>query len=180
MSKLLEIIAAAIGLGSPTPVDHQPYQHAEAAIVRVDCDKWRGSATRVGPTTYISVAHVMSGTGCKVGGEGTKVTYINEKQDFAVFEGKYGKEVIQISCDGYRYKEPYIMRGYAGGGEDNFFQPVIFVAKWAGFATFVGEDFPGMSGGPVIDVKGRITGTVNIGNPTGSVDLKDTVICRSK
>jgi hypothetical protein len=179
--KLLKSLVLALLLIPSACIAKQPYAHNENSIVKVLCQEGSGSATRVGPTDYISVAHVVTLTKCTVNGTPIKATYVNTKQDFATFTGPVGTDFMKVSCDGYHYEEGYVMRGYAYGDDTPWFEPVIFITKDKdGIATFVGNDFPGMSGGPVIDVNGRITGTVNIQNPTGSVDLHDTIVCKRK
>lgn len=181
MNKLLALFACLLLTSSYSAHSRPPFAHNEKAIVKVLCKEGSGSATRVGPTEYISVAHVIRLTECKVNNTPITTTYINDKQDFATFTGPVGTDLIKISCKGYRYEEGYVMRGYAYGDDTPWFEPVIFITKDSdGLSTFVGDAHPGMSGGPVIDRDGRTTGTVNTKDPTGSVDLRDTIVCKRK
>lgn len=175
--KKIALCLAAVVLASPVQAAAEPYQHDEGAIVKVVCKEGTGSATRVGKNTYISVDHVTSNTNCTVNGTPIIITYTDPRQDFSTFLGPSGLATIPVSCKGYKHKEAYIARGYAFGGTDIFFQPLLAVTKYEKWWAFVGEVFPGMSGGPVIDADGKTTGTVNIRNPSGSIDLSETIVC---
>ena len=172
------VVLAALLLASPVSAHEEPYQHDEGAIVKVVCNLGSGSATRVGRNTYISVHHVTKNTGCRVHGVPIEVTYSDESRDFSTFLGPSGLETIPISCQGYQTGNAYIARGYAFGGDEPWFQPVMAVARYEELWAMLGDIFPGMSGGPVIDKGGRIVGTVNIMNPSGSVSLSDTPVCQ--
>lgn len=172
------MLASPVAASPPVDLGPPPVTDPTFPIVRVDCATGFGSATHVGGGKYISVNHVTSLIGCKVNGVPIHVTYADKKKDFSTFTGPVLPSAVKISCDGFKRKDIYVMRGYAFASSAPWFQPVIAAVEYEGFMTFVGDDFPGMSGGPVLDTKGRITGTVNIGNPTGGVDLKYTPICR--
>jgi hypothetical protein len=177
--KKIALSVAALFLAAPiNGTAQEPYTHDEGAIVKVTCEEGSGSATRVGKNTYISVDHVTRNTDCKVDGKTIEVTYFDRKRDLSTFIGPEGKKTIEISCDGYRQMEGYVARGYAFGRDELWFQPLVYVTTYFGFHVFAGEVYPGMSGGPILDKEGRITGTVNIRNPAGSVDLSTTPICR--
>jgi len=186
--KLLSFLIALLIIPTSCSAGPKPYDHNPNSIVQVVCmddggkSGWFGSATRIAPHTYVSVTHVTSEHNCKVNGTAITVTYTNVEQDFSVFTGPEGTAFLPVSCKGFKKGKAYVMRGYAGGGTDDFFQPVIFTMYdlQTHLALFVGNDFPGMSGGPIIDSRGRITGTVNISDPTGGVDLRDTILCRRK
>lgn len=165
-------------LGASAPADPpKDYAHAESAIVRVECGRRVGTASRVGHDTYISVHHVTRTPDCLVDGQPIEVTYSNEAQDFSTFRGPAGTTRLAISCEGFKVGGFYIARGYASGGYSLFFQPLQYVTGFRHYSVFIGDLFPGMSGGPILDSKGRITGTVNIGNPSGGVDLRETPVC---
>lgn len=176
--KKIVVCLAALALASPVHAAIEPYQHDEGAIVKVLCNEGSGTATRVGKNTYISVDHVTRNTGCTVNGTPIMVTYADPRKDFSTFLGPSGSETIAISCKGFKSGEAYISRGYAFGGPDVWFEPVVAVTKYKGFWAFAGHHFPGMSGGPILDSEGKTTGTVNILNPTGGLDLSETPVCQ--
>jgi hypothetical protein len=173
--KLLAALAClSLTASAPVPVN---LDDGDAAIVLVVCDQGVGSATRVTENAYISVAHVTSLGNCTVDGTKITVTHSDAEQDFSTFIGPKGKDTLDISCDGFTRLEGYVSRGHAYGDPNVWFQPVIAVAEYKGKWAFVGDIFPGMSGGPIVDKDGRITGVNNIANPSAGVDLKDTVVC---
>lgn len=185
MNKVLRsLVCSLLLLGTTSSVAREPiapFTHNPEAIVRVVCKEGVGSATRVREDgLFVSVDHVTRNTECKVGGQELKMTYVNAEQDFSTFMGPAGKAVIPFSCRGIKFNQPYVMRGYPAMADALFFMPVLFVAKYYKWYTYVGNVYPGMSGGPVLDKDGNTVGTVNVGNPTGGVALADTVLCKGK
>ncbi len=90
-----------------------------------------------------------------------------------------------VSCEGFKEGDLYLATGYALGGARAVTQMVIgSKSKDGGRRTYLRGSFtPGMSGGPVSDMRGRIVGIVNAYSEKGvtlaySIALKDTHVCR--
>lgn len=169
--------AFALAAPSPVPAD-EPYSHDPAAIVKVECDGGWGTAVKIGPSSYITAAHVIDAGGCKVGGAGITLTAVDPSLDFAAFIGPNSNHVIPLSCDGYRAGKIYVARGYAAGFGVNIRVPWLATELTdAGQALMIGDAIPGMSGGPLIDRKGRVTGIVNQRAASRSLPLDRTSLC---
>jgi S1-C subfamily serine protease len=107
-----------------------------------------------------------------------------------------------VSCRGFREGRFYLAGGYAFG-----VRPMLHGLRYGGgrgqvselkdgrpeargddFPLFDGLAFPGMSGGPVVDLEGRLVGIVNGSNVMSAPhplaasallrDLKSTELCR--
>lgn len=174
---------AAFLLGSTPTAAKEPFSAPSDAIVRIQCGPAVGTATHIGGGLYTSANHVTTYGECKVNGEVVADIRGNEKNDFSTFRGPVLPRHIKVSCKGFTDGETYKAVGYAFARTETMTFPWIATAvpDPAGiFKTFVGEAIPGMSGGPVIDRYGRITGTVNMRWPTRSLPLKETTVCRSR
>lgn len=158
----------------------------ETGIVRVDCADSAGTAFRVGPNLYISVAHVTSGKGCTINSEPVKVTYTHG--DFTSFvSGDSSDKWLAIDCGGFVPKHHYIAIGYAR--DLDTLTSVDLTAtglNQGGEAILLGVFvvIPGMSGGPIVDAgTGSVVGTVNAYNQevgaSFSTPLKGTRLCPS-
>lgn len=180
--KIIAAIAAALTCVSAAPAPGT-YAHDEAAIVLVRCARLggnvTGSAFKVGPDSYITANHVVTGGVCFVGGEIVTITSMDETRDYVTFTGPRSPAVMRTSCAGFRPGKTYVARGYPGGGSYNIFAPWQAVnAKLRGFQVFHGEAIPGMSGGAVIDESGAVVGLINMRWPTRSMPLRSTGFCK--
>jgi hypothetical protein len=176
--KCLFALASAAMLAAPSVPRAQPYAHDPEAIVKVSCNGGWGTAVKVGPSSYITAAHVIDAGGCKVDGFPITVTAINAFRDYATFIGPTTNHVITPSCDGFRAGRIYVARGYAGGFEANVAVPWLATELTdGGQALFLGDAIPGMSGGPLVDRKGRVVGIVNRRVASRSIPLELTPLC---
>ena len=176
--KALTTVAAAFLLAAPSAPSAKPYAHDEAAIVKVECEGGWGSAVKIGPSEYITAAHVVNAGGCTVDGVGITVTRVNDLFDYATFTGPTNNHVIPVSCGGFDAGKIYVARGYPGGF------PGLVRVPWLmteltdqGQRLAIGDAIPGMSGGALIDRRGRVTGIVNRRVASRSLPLSATSAC---
>lgn len=168
----------------------------EAQLARVIVKS--GTGTIIAHNRVLTAQHVIQGgTMCGINKRiPTTVSYQNVNDDVAILDAPIGSSPVSaISCDPYVKGKPYLMFGYAGGrdfaldyGEfsGQYIDAKIKDDNLPGgirhlphAALFSGETTPGMSGGPVFDLSGRIVG---INNATGSGfamsrQLADTALC---
>lgn len=160
------------------------YPHAPAAIVRIECygerDGGIGTAFKVGLVTYVTAAHVVHGRKCTIGGEPVTVDIEgNDNRDFAVLTGPATSAMLPFSCKEFRLGRFYLARGYAGGGYELAALPWLATTiPWGSKAVLLGEAYAGMSGGPLIDRRGRVRGVVNTRLPSMALPLSETPLCR--
>lgn len=191
---IAKLLAGAVALALSAPVLVSATQPASTEIgllpstrpevVLVDCDESRGSAFYVGPTTLVSVAHVTSNEGCKIKGQPIKVIAI--EGDFSILSGEPSTVWLKIDCAGYIPGHLYTAWGYARGLYTLTSVDLTATDEWAWGVRRLWSIFtviPGQSGGPLIDpLTDKAVGTVNTYNAgrgdSGSVELKDTQICR--
>lgn len=164
--------------------DRSAYPHDEAAIQLIYCQRVDGAASgtafKVGPTYYLTARHVVLGGQCSIGGVPVTINTMDEKHDFATLTGPASPHILATNCRGFHSGQTYLARGFPGGQSYNIFMPMIASAlSVGGFRTFTGADvIPGMSGGPVMDTQGRVTGIVNMRWPSRSMPLSSTGFCR--
>lgn len=170
-------------LPAATQTGMLPFERPE--VVQVICGKSSGTAFYVGPNMLLSVAHVTSNAGCKIKGRPIKVLMISG--DFSILSGEPSPVWLKIDCAGYKTGRKYTAWGYALGLYTLTSVDLVATDDWAWGLRRLWSVFtviPGMSGGPSIDTEtDRAVGTVNTYNSgrgdSGSVQLKDTPICRN-
>lgn len=193
-----------------TPADRMSYPTSTQngyfvnldAITYIECDRKdasgdlrpydAGTGSIIGHDRVLTAAHVVRGTdGCVVKDQTAKVIYQNDKLDVAVLQADLGDTpVMPISCDGFAKDNTYFAIGYAQG-QDFALQVLTAIGEYHDVQTdenlfphgaiFHGRIFHGMSGGPVIDNLGRVTGVIVAGNEdiefAAIRDLADTPLC---
>lgn len=178
------LVAAALLL-APVPVAPSSII-TQSPVLQVFCPLGLGasfgSAFRVG-AVIVSVDHVTNPGTCEIDGEKVKVLYT--KGDFSILEGRAGPS-LKIDCEGFKAGRKYIARGYARGGPEVEVELTGTGKYGHGFAILRGlfTVIPGQSGGPIVDAEtGKAVGTVNVydypAGRSGSIELKDTPLCRS-
>jgi hypothetical protein len=187
MRALLAAIAAFPLMSATFPVTAtsgvEPWRHPE--VVQIMCDKVAGTAFRVSPQVYLSVAHVTHNSGCEINGQPFKE--VHQEGDFAVLSSDTpDQRWLKVDCEGFRRDHRYVAIGYAQGlptltevDLDALGQRDSQLSLLRAVFTVI----PGMSGGPIVDGEtGEVVGTVNTYNSedgvSGSVELKRTSVCR--
>lgn len=176
MGKRIMLLALLLAGSTPVPVlgvDTSP-------VIQVVCNEGTGSAVNIGNGKYVSVAHVMGLTSCKVKDEPVRNVVLDTKDghDFATFDGPEGASA-SYSCKGFKAGKIYLAVGYAFGYETVTVEPLLATVFHDSKTMFVGEVIPGMSGGAVFDEDGVLVGVVNQRWPARSTSLEDT-LCQTK
>ncbi len=115
-------------------------------------------------------------------------------------KGKMPERHIDISCDGFTKDNVYFSVGWQLGqmlvintlsatGETVPYLPVLNFGFYRGMALLHGAIVPGMSGGPIVDINGKMVGMNNVtdwngknslGSNAFSRQMKDTFLCKPK
>ena len=156
-------------------------------VYKVSCDEGSGTGFQIAPHHFFSVAHVTALHNCAVSGHPITVTEQDGTHDFSQFDAQVIGPRLRYSCEGFHAGEWVWATGYAGGLDYQTAMPVYatYIKSADGKRVLIGEHayIPGMSGGPVLNSRGEVVGTVNAYMPgTGislSRDLRDTNVCRS-
>jgi hypothetical protein len=185
----LALVSAPASVAPAVTYDDQRTNTQYPLVKLVVCDKGRGTAFRIGPRRFLSVAHVTSNEGCTIEGQPITVIENDGARDFSIIEAglpKGGAE--QIDCRGFVKSKWYWSVGYAWGLP---YQTTVALYSTAftddaGKQIFIGKHtvIPGMSGGKVVDPEtGAVVGVINSYHPLFGLSfsraLKDTSVCRS-
>lgn len=157
---------------------------ANPEVVQVVCLGGYGTAFRVGPSLFLSVAHVTKVGGCAIGGK--LITTHGTQGDFATVSNGTEGPWLQVDCAGFVKGREYIAIGHARGLRTQVEIEMVATGKTSGGFAELWSVFtvvPGQSGGPIIDAETRkVVGTINVFSPleglSGSVELKGTSVCR--
>ena len=159
-------------------------------VEKIECGPYIGTGARIDTSTVITAQHVVNAGHCKA--SGSAAVDINDEpgHDFTTLRATNPSDMrIAISCEGYVEGREYFAVGYAFG-DDFVVQHLtgtggrVRHGKFAGLAILHGNTFPGMSGGPVVDINGAVVGIVNAGPTNGyslslSRPLADTYLCKN-
>ena len=174
LSKVLAVVGLLVA--SPTHSDAPPQGDV---VVLVDCPRSLGTAVKVSDNEYVTAYHVVDTPGCTIDGQEVVVERVYADKDIATIRGPSYRGQVEISCKGYKPGKEYMAKGFGLGT----YMEVPWMASshtQRGFHVFYGEAIPGMSGGPLLDKKGRIRGIVNMRWPARSASLEDTHLCKGE
>lgn len=174
LSKLLAVFGLLVAVPAQSDAPQQG-----PTVVLVDCPTSIGTAYKVSDDEYVTALHVVDTPGCRIDGQLLTVERVYEDKDMATVRGPSYRGQIEISCKGYKPGKEYTAKGFGLG----MYMEVPWMASslsQRGFHVFYGEAVPGMSGGPLIDRKGRAHGVVNMRWPARSASLEDTHLCKGK
>lgn len=161
--------------------------------VTTDGDHFAGSAFIVAKGRVVTADHVIHGAqSCTI--DHKRVTLVSHDLalDIAVLGVDLGEHppILEVSCDGFTLGEPYFALGFSKAQD---FAMTKIIAEGS-FDSMAGDDgqevehlseikglmFAGMSGGPIIDMDGRVVGINNASDSDGhalSRSLSETALC---
>ena len=147
------------------------------AVRLVACGEATGSGALIGKGRLLTAWHVAARGSCAVDGRPARLLLKDERRDIAVLGVDLKGPRLKVSCRGFR-RGHHLAAGYAFGS-----RLVLHGFEYRGEAGAIGEEaegktrprgdafprldglaFPGMSGGPVVDLEGRLVGVVNGSN----------------
>ena len=176
---------SAAPLAPAIPVD-EPATDMNAIIV-IQCGaSARGTAFWIAPTRLISAEHVTRNGACRtLDGEALPTVHEDPVHDIAELRGPNIGRHLTVRCSGFREGRAYFATGYAQGLYRHTSRLIATRHRdggAGGLQVLLGQVFHGMSGGPVVDTSGRVTGIVNrliVAMPfSESRSLKETFLCR--
>ncbi len=152
-----------------------------AAIVMVRCGAAQGTAFHVGGGRYLTAYHVAVFGTCSIEGVAMRMVRGDGGLDVAELGGPPIGQALRIDCRGFRAGGTYRAVGYAMPA-GRLTLPLIATRHTSdGQREFVGEVYPGMSGGPVIaDDGGKVPGITNRRWPARSRALRGTWLCEGR
>ena len=182
---ILSVALAALTSAAPVPVEKLPYY----SIKLIRCGRASGTVFQIRPGVLMTAAHVTRNGPCSVDDVPLEITHEDNALDYALLTGTIGKPMTLL-CKEMKRGRTYHGIGYAGGRyrmDSRLFaerrtEASVEGISYRGMMRFRGGAIPGMSGGPIIDNKGRVVAIVNASNSEMSTALgrsvKDTILCR--
>ena len=164
-------------------------------IRRIMCSSYTGTGVVIGEGTMITAAHVIQPTDICVDQESGQigvVVYKDFSADVATvkFSKKLFSEKMEISCKGFKKGGRYFAIGYEHGESlvinrmvgSGVTEQVLTVegGNYPQMSMLFGRIIPGMSGGPIVDDKGRMVGMNNATDSQmrgWSRSMRDTKYC---
>lgn len=192
-------VAGALALVCvPSAKAEQAYTHPH--IVQVICPVTRihegklqhgvarGTAWRISKGRFASVDHVTRAGTCTINGQPITIEHGDPFGDFSIVRVEDSVDGgIPVNCNGFYHGYHYYSVGFARGAPQSVSVTLRanklfpnFFERWQIF-TGIETMIPGMSGGPVLNIRGEAVGSVNALNPkyglSWSRSLKDTILC---
>ena len=187
--KLAVALAALAGLVSASPPNRIAEPNTDQnAIAMIRCGTSTGTAFWISPNRIVTANHVVTAGPCSIDGVDLQLTG-SEPNDIAYLTGLRNSRYLTVRCAEPR-RGVYFATGFPMGGPrftarlsaQNIQDDGARFAAARGFWLFLGRAYPGMSGGPVVDSRGRVVAIVNMGGSmppaTAARALTDTAICR--
>jgi hypothetical protein len=161
--KLAALVCASFALVSATkPAQRLGPGDLYTQVNQVVCNEGKGTAFDIADGRMVSVAHVTKLTNCQIDGKA-----IDAKSeaglDFSVIKAAQ-REGFPINCEGFKPGEWYFAIGHAKGWQwQTMMRLMATYQTESGQTELLGppQVIPGMSGGPVLNAKGEVVGTVN-------------------
>lgn len=173
----LALLVATPLFASASPMD-APVEYG--AIVKVECGNARGTGFHLGGGRYVTADHVTRGRVCAIAGVPVAVVRTSEPLDISELHGLPIPDALELNCRGVKAGRVYRSVGW---GQMNYRLTLPLIATRnrdadsAGLNVMVGTIERGMSGGPVIDAKGKVVALNNRHSPARVRALSDTWIC---
>lgn len=161
-----------------------------------------GTAFYIGNRVFLTAYHVMNEDRiCVDSASLTRMELVktDEANDLSVITFRSNQKIMddgfKVNCKGFKKGQVYLTMGYAGGqvfiinklvdtGKVTKKDLVINDTNMGGMRELDGLLVQGMSGGPVVDLDGKVVGINNVtgyfGSKTYSYELKNTSICNGK